>query len=190
MPGRVYNELLDFAAGQYGYVTTADARALGIDPDRLRTMARRGTIEPIAHGLYRIPAVPATGLDQYMEATLWPHGGGVLSHDTALDLHDLCDVNPAKVHVTVPARLRINREIPAAFRLHFRDLTDDDVTRHEGIPVVMPLRAIQDGIEAHLGNHLIEQAIESARRRGLIGRHDMRGLRQRTRGAASAGAHA
>jgi predicted transcriptional regulator of viral defense system len=27
----------------------------------------------------------------------------VISHDTALDLWDLCDVNPAKVHVTVPA---------------------------------------------------------------------------------------
>ena len=68
------------------------------------------------------PAIPVTGLDQYMEATLWPRGGAVLSHDTALDLHELCDVNPAKVHVTVPVAARIRRQAPPAYAVHVRDL--------------------------------------------------------------------
>jgi predicted transcriptional regulator of viral defense system len=38
-----------------------------------------------------------------MLAALWPAGRGVLSHDTALELHELCDVNPEKIHLTVPA---------------------------------------------------------------------------------------
>jgi hypothetical protein len=33
---------------------------------------------------------------------------------------------------------------------------------------VNPLRAICDGIEEHLGNHLLDQAIDTAHRRGLI----------------------
>lgn len=37
-----------------------------------------------------------------MLATSWASGRGVLSHDTALDLHELCDINPAKVHLTLP----------------------------------------------------------------------------------------
>jgi hypothetical protein len=37
-------------------------------------------------------------LEQHLEATLWPRGGGVLSHDAALDLHD---INPPTIHVTV-----------------------------------------------------------------------------------------
>jgi hypothetical protein len=45
-----------------------------------------------------------------------------------------------------------------------------DITRHEGIPVVMPRRAIVDGIEARIRHGLIEQAIETARRRGSITR--------------------
>jgi predicted transcriptional regulator of viral defense system len=168
VPGTNYNALMDLAVGQYGYVTAEDAAAVGVVTDRLRKMADRGTLERVAYGLYRIPAVAATGLDQYMEATLWPRGGGVLSHDTALDLHALCDINPAKIHVSVRKDLRITREVPAAYRLHHRDLAEHEITRHEGIPIVIPARAIRDGIEAHLGAHLIKQAIVTARARGAI----------------------
>jgi predicted transcriptional regulator of viral defense system len=168
MPGKDYNALMDVATGQYGYVTTGDAAAVGVAADRLRKMAERRTLDRIAQGLYRVPAVAPTGLDQYMEATLWPRGGGVLSHETALDLHELCDVNPAKIHVTVRKDLRITRAIPAVYRLDHRDLDEREITRHEGIPIVTPARAIADGIETHLGAHLIKQAIVTARRRGAI----------------------
>jgi predicted transcriptional regulator of viral defense system len=131
-------------------------------------MERRGTLERVAHGLYRFPAVPATALDQLMEATLWPRGLGVISHESALDLHDLCDVSPGKVHLTVPTSYRLWSAPPRAFVVHRRRLDEADVTRYEGIPVVTPLRAICDGIEEHLGGHLIDQAIDTARRRGQI----------------------
>jgi predicted transcriptional regulator of viral defense system len=176
VPGKLYNALMDVAVGQYGYVTTQDADAAGVAADRLRTMAKRGTIDRIAYGLYRIPAVANSNLDQYMEATLWPRGGGVLCHDTALDLHELCDVNPAKIHVTVAKDLRIARDIPAVYRLYHRDLDPEEITRHEGIPIVTPMRAIQDGIDAHLGGHLITQAIDTARRRGAITKDQERRL--------------
>lgn len=172
---------MDVAVGQYGYVTAEDAAAVDVVADRLRKMAERGTLERVAYGLYRVPAIPVTGLDQYMEATLWPRGGGVLSHDTALDLHELCDVNPAKVHVTVHKDLRIRREIPAAYRLHHRDLAERDVARHEGIPIVTPARAIRDGIEVHLGAHLIKQAIVTARERGAISKAEEAELKRLAR---------
>ncbi len=181
MPGKDYNALMDVAADQYGYVTTEDAAAVGVAADRLRKMAARHTLDRIAYGLYRVPAVAAAGLDQYMEATLWPRGGGVLSHDTALDLHELCDVNPAKIHVTVRRDLRITRAIPAVYRLYYRDLDQREVTRHEGIPIVTPARAIADGIETHLGAHLIKQAIETARRRGAITKDQEAELKRRAR---------
>lgn len=111
-----------------------------------------------------------------MHATLWPHGRGVLSHATALDLHDLCDVNPARIHVTVRAAFRTNRPVPEVLALHRRDLADQDVTFHEGIRIVTPRRAILDGIEQDLGDHLIEQAIDTARRRGQIRGRDLDGI--------------
>jgi predicted transcriptional regulator of viral defense system len=168
MPGRAYSALLEVATDHYGFVTPEDARALGIDPQRLVVMADRAVIERADRGIYRFPTVPHTPLDQLMQATLWPRRQGVLSHSTALDLHDLCDVNPAKIDITLPRSLRIRRKLPPPYVLHRRDLQSEDETLHEGIPVVSPFRAILDGIEAHLRTGLIEQAIDTARRRGLL----------------------
>jgi len=176
MPGRIYNTLAQIAVDQHGYVTARDAVASGVDPHRLVEMARRGTIERVAHGIYRMPVISPTGLEQLMEATLWPHGQGVLSHETALDLHGLCDVNPAKIHITVPRSYRLTREAPALYTIHRCDLEASETTRHEGIPVVTPGRAIADGIETHLRGDLLRQAIDTARRRGSIRPADLKRL--------------
>jgi predicted transcriptional regulator of viral defense system len=178
MPGRIYNALAEIAFDQHGYVTVRDAEQKGIDPHRLIEMARRGTIERVAHGIYRMPIIAPTGLEQLMEATLWPRGQGVLSHETALDLHDLCDINPSRVHVTVPRAYRLTRKVPQLYAIHHRDLDPAETTRHEGIAVVTPHRAILDGIETHVRGDLLRQAVETARRRGLIRRSELGTLEQ------------
>ena len=171
MPGRTFTTLLDHAQDQYGYVTPDDARKLDVDPTQLRLMAMRGTIEHLGHGLYRMHEVPPTMLDAYMEAVLWTGRRGVLSHETALDLYDLCDVNPAAIHLTVPKAFRTRKELPPGHRLHYADLAQGDMGLHEGIPIVTAERAILGGIEQALGWHLIDEAIRNARARGLITRH-------------------
>ena len=187
MPGRIYTQLLELANERFGYLTPEDARAAGIDPLRLTDLARRDLAEHVAQGVYRIPLVPRTALDQYMEATLWPRGvQGVLCHETALDLHELCDINPAKIHLTVPEHYRIRRAVPKLYVLHHRDLDDNDVTLHEGIPIVTPYRAILDGVEAHLGPRLLDQALETATRRGLLRRAQLANLKRRTKELATA----
>lgn len=176
MPGRHYTTLHDLALEQYGYVTAADARQLGIDVHRLIRMVTSGSVERVGWGLYRFPDIPATALDQLMEATLWPRNQGVLSHDTALDLYELSDVNPAKIHVTVPKRLRLRRRQPAVYAIHPRDLPGADITVYENLRVVTPRRAIEDGISRHLGPEVIAQAIATARRQGMITADDERDL--------------
>jgi predicted transcriptional regulator of viral defense system len=168
MPGRTFTTLLDQAQEQYGYLTPDDARKLGVDPTQLRIMAARGTLEHLGHGLYRMREVPPTQLDPYMEAVLWTGRRGVLSHETALDLYDLCDVNPAAIHLTVPKGFRTRKQLPPTYRLHHDDLPPENERWHEGIPIVTPERAILGGIEQALGWQLIDQAIRNARERGLI----------------------
>ena len=179
--------LLDRAFDQYGFVTSDDARSLGIDEKRLVDMERRGTLERVACGLYRFKVIPHTGREHLMEAVLWPRRTrGVLSHDTALELHNLCDINPTKVHITVPRRYRINREIPSTYAIHHRDLADSDRTLVEGIPVVTPAQSIEDAIETHVDPKLIDQAIDTARRRGLIRGETLADFETRARQAQSA----
>jgi predicted transcriptional regulator of viral defense system len=173
MPGRWYSELFDIAADQYGFVTTEDLQLLGGNTQVLVDMRRHGHVDRVAHGLYRFHSFPAGPLDEFMQATLWPRRLGVISHDSALDLWDLCDVNPAKIHVTVPKAARLRRATPPEYVVHTRDLEPVDVTRFEGIPVVTALRAILDGTERHLDRRLIDQAVDSARRRGLITREEL-----------------
>ncbi len=168
MPGRVYTELLDLAHDQHGYLRAEDVREAGFDPKRLVDYERRGLAERVAYGVYRMQAIPPDELEQYMRAALWPMGAGVLSHETALDLHELCDVNPAVIDVTVPRRYRTHRPVPALYRLHPRDMTDEQTGRLRGLPIVTPLRAILDGIETHVRGELIEQAIQTAEQQSLI----------------------
>lgn len=179
--------LLERAFDQYGFVTSDDARSLGIDQKRLVDMERRGTLERVARGLYRFKIVPRTGREHLMEAVLWPRRTrGVLSHDTALDLHDLCDINPTKIHITVPRAYRINREVPATYAIHHRDLENTDQTLVEGIPAVTPARSIEDAIDTHVDPKLIDQAIDTAQRRGLLRGAALAGMEARARQAQSA----
>jgi predicted transcriptional regulator of viral defense system len=169
MPGQLYALLHDRAVDQFGYVTTQDARDLGVDPQRLQKMKDRGVLEGTSRGVFRFPDVPATALDQYAAATLWPLTvQGVLSHATALDLHDLCDINPSRIDVTLPRGFRTSRTPPNVIRLHREDLPETDVTWHEGLPIVGVHRAIVGSIGQYVGWNLIEQAVETARRRGRL----------------------
>ena len=168
MPGRVYTELLDLAHDQHGYLRAEDVREAGFDPKRLVDYERRGVAERVAYGIYRMKAIPPDELEEYMRAALWPMGAGVLSHETALDLYELCDVNPAVIDVTVPRRYRTHRPLPSLYRLHPRDMADEQTGRLQGLPIVTPLRAILDGIETHVRGALIEQAIQTAEQQSLI----------------------
>ena len=143
MPGRHFKTLYEIAEDNYGFLTVDDARRVGIRPQRLAEMARRGSLQRQGLGLYRLDPFPAHALDSYRKATLWPYGvEGVLSHETALDLYELSDVNPAMIHITVPKRYRLRRrEAPPVYRFHHEDLDALDITRHEGLPIVTPAKA-------------------------------------------------
>ncbi len=172
MPGRNFKTLYEIAEDNYGFLTVNAARQAGIRPQRLAEMARRGSLRREGLGLYRLDPFPAHEFDGYRKATLWPYGiEGVLSHETALDLYELSDVNPAKIHITVPKRYRLRRrEAPPSYRFHHEDLNEADVTRYEGLPIVTPAKAICQCHETHLRRDLLRQALEDATRRGLLTR--------------------
>ena len=166
MPGKTWERAFDLALDQHGYVTFTDARRLNFDPALLRQWNARGLVERAAHGVYRFVQAPRTELDEYRLATLWAAGRGVLSHETALQLHGLGDAEPALIHITVPTDYRPRRKGGEIYVIHHQDLQPRDVTKVEGIPIVTPVCAIVQALEAHARPHLVHQAIEVARRLG------------------------
>lgn len=156
-----------------GYFTAAQARAAGLHQVRLAQLSKRGDIEQVSRGVYRLTRYPISALGQYMEAALWPQvrrpdAQAVISHESALAIYGLSNASPAKVHVTLPASLRIRRAAPRHLALHYADLDREDVQRVEGVPVTVPSRAIRDAHANHLGPALVRQAIADGRRTGHL----------------------
>jgi predicted transcriptional regulator of viral defense system len=165
--------LYGIAEDQAGYFTAAQGQAAGLNQVRLVQLAQQGDIERVSRGVYRFTRFPITRLGHYMEAVLWPQVrrpglSGVISHQSALAVHELSDVSPARVHVTLPTTVRIRREVPRNMVVHYADLPPGDVERVEGVPVTTPARSIRDAHASHLGNDLVGQAIADGRRSGVL----------------------
>jgi predicted transcriptional regulator of viral defense system len=163
----------EIAEGQQGYFTMAQAVAAGVPSARLPDMYRRGVVERISRGVYRLLDFPRAPTAQLMEATLWPSSHrednrGVLSHESALAFHRISDVSSSRVHITVPRSFRIRRAVPRYMRIHHADLSSGDIVWREGIPVTTAVRAIRDCHAEHLGPALVRQAIEDGRRLGEL----------------------
>ena len=65
------DKLRGIALDQYGYVTASQALDAGVGRAALSMLKKRGRVELVAHGVYRVPQVPPTELDRFMLAVLW-----------------------------------------------------------------------------------------------------------------------
>lgn len=165
-----YDTVHAIALDQHGVFTAAQAKADGVTAQALVMMARRGTLESVDYGLYRDLGAPETRFTPYMVAVLWPRGTtGVLSHDTALHLMELSDVNPDRIHLTVPRKYRPRRrQPPPGVVLHFADLAESEIGSAAGLPITTAARTIRDCAAANLGPALIRQAIADGARKGWL----------------------
>ena len=134
-------------------------------------------------GIYRLALFPTADRPDLVLWALWSRNRneeveGVYSHHTALSLYDLSDLNPAKLHMTVPTGFRRNSDIPGILVLHFADLPESDVQTARGFKYTRPLRTILDVIEAGtVERTFIRQALRQAVDRGLITRQQIRNAR-------------
>ena len=131
-------------------------------------------------GIYRLTLFPTADRPDLVLWALWSRNRneeveGVYSHQTALSLYDLSDVNPSKLHMTVPTGFRRNSDIPGILILHYADLPESDVQTAQGFKFTRPLRTVLDVIEAGtVERHFIRQALRQALDRGLITRQQIR----------------
>ncbi len=184
MPRTRMDELYALAEEHDGLLTSKEARALGIQDSVLVRLAQRGRLERMTRGVYRIAHYPADRFSQYREAVLWAqashHGPEriALSHATALLLYGISDVNPSRVHLTVPRAARLRREHPEWVTIHRADLAAQEVSQHEGMPVTTVERSIMDVLSTTHRTDIIRQAITDALREGLLSSTQAGGLRK------------
>lgn len=161
--------LWDVAAEQHGFVTARDAADLDISLPTLRRVVERGQLERVAHGVYRFPDFPADRYDSYALAALWTgNPDACLSHDTALELYDVCDINPTKIHVTVPAGKRIRRTGGSVYIIHYEDLAPEDIGWLQEIRATKFIPTLRQCVAAGVPTYLLRQAATTAVARGML----------------------
>lgn len=164
-------DLYDLAEGQDGYFSTTQAESEGISRYTLAKAAKRGGLLRISRGVYRLTRYPEISQNAHLwAAVLWPQARtdvfATLSHYTALQLHNLSDVNPEQTHITVPTTLRIRRVPPRQLVVHHAKLEEHEVQYVDGLPATTVERTLRD--VAAMGNStVLHDALRDARARNL-----------------------
>lgn len=175
--------LFEFAEQQQGFFTTKQAKAAGFAENTHPYHVQVGNWIREHRGIYRLALFPAADRPDLVLWSLWSRNRneeveGVYGHHTALSLYDLSDLNPAKLHMTVPTDFRRSSDIPGILVLHYADLPKSDVQTAQGFKFTRPLRTILDLMDAGTVElRFIRQALRQAFDRGLITRQQIRSAR-------------
>jgi predicted transcriptional regulator of viral defense system len=184
VPRSRFDELVALAEDQDGLLTADQARKAGFTNSVLARLVQRGRIERTARGVYRVPYIPPGRFSQHREAVLWAKANRgpsdvALSHATALVVYGISDANPQLIHLTVPRSARLRRQKPKGVVVHRQDLSPEEITVEEGIPLTTISRTVADLLHSNGRIDLVRQAISDARHAGLISDAQVRQLRRR-----------
>ena len=168
--------LYEIAEGQQGFFTTKQAKAAGFAENTHPYHVHAVNWLREHRGIYRLALFPATDHPDLVQWALWSRNRreeteGVYSHQTALSLWELSDVNPSKLHMTVPKRFRRNSKHPGILVLHYADVPGRDVEVAQGFKFTKPIRTILDLIETDsVSKDIVRRAIRQDFARGLVNR--------------------
>lgn len=156
-----------------GYFTTKQAIQAGYGYKHLDYHETARNFERVAHGLYRLPTVPRGEHDDLVRLALWSRNQkdvpqAVVSHESALVLHDLTELLPDRTHLTVPPAFR--KPAPRGVVLHKAVLGPEDVEERSGFRVTAPLRTLLDATAGGVSQEQLEKAVKDALSRGLVRR--------------------
>ncbi|MEU6817838.1 hypothetical protein [Streptomyces sp. NPDC046860] len=175
------------AGGQRGYFTAAQALEVGYTYQAQRYHAQRGNWTAVDRGIYRFrefDVLPGGADDHLVRWSLWSKGRAIVSHTTALSVHDLGTANPSQIHLTVPPGFRQKDD---AVILHRAELAQDEIEERDGYRVTTPVRAIIECAAAQVDQDVVDSAVAEALERGLATRRRLLHTAQRLGARAELG---
>ena len=165
--------LAALAQEQGGYFTTKQATDAGYEYPQLVYHVTAGNFERVQHGLYRLPTIPVAEHDELIRLSLWSRNQkdepqAVVSHQTALVLHELSELLPGETHLTVPPKFR--KVPPSGVVLHKAKLEPREIEERAGFRVTTPLRTLLDAARSDVSTEQLEKAVRDALDRGIVRR--------------------
>ena len=173
------DHLFEIADRQQGFFITRQAEECGYSRSNFHLKIKSGEWLKEMRGIYRLAHYPITERPELVLWILWScnrngEPQGIWSHETALDIYELSDIMPSKMHMTVPIKFRRQSEIPRVLNLHFNDVPDSEIEKRQGYRLTKPLRTLLDIIkEGKITEDQVAMALKAALQRGLISRREL-----------------
>jgi predicted transcriptional regulator of viral defense system len=165
--------LFSKALEQGGYFTAKQAIEAGYGYPHLDYHVSTGNFERVEHGIYRLKTLPPAEHDDLVRLSLWSRDRNdqpqaVVSHESALVLHDLSELLPGEIHLTLPPKFR--KDPPSGCVLHKARLAPKDIEERAGFRVTVPLRTLLDVAASGVPEEQLQKAVADALSRGLVRR--------------------
>jgi predicted transcriptional regulator of viral defense system len=172
-------KLFQIAETHHGYFTAKQATSAGFLPTNFTYHVKAGTWLHEGTGIYRLKNFPNSRESQMAFYALWSRNRedqiqGTYSHETALSMYELSDVNPSKLHMTIPKGFRKTSKTPKILKLYFNDLKGSEIQNLNGIRITKPIRTLIDVFKSGTSHEFVEQAVLQAYSRGLITTADIK----------------
>ncbi len=157
--------LFALAATQGGHFTARQAREIGYSHQAQAHHVQAGNWHRVDRAIFRL-AEWVPGLhDDLARWTLWSNGTAVVSHESALAVHEIGELESARVHLTAPPGFR---KRDAAVEVHRGEIPAADVVEHAGFRVTTAVRSLVDVASTGADEEQLARAIEDARAKGLL----------------------
>lgn len=157
--------LFKLAAEQGGYFTAAQAKETGYSYQAQAHHVGAGNWLRVDRGLFRLAEWIPELHDDLILWTLWSRGRGVVSHETALSVHGIGELESPRVHLTVPRGFSMR---DPAVAIHHADLPEADVGERTGFRVTTIVRSLIDVAGLWADDDQLGRAIHQARETGLF----------------------
>lgn len=163
--------LYNVASTQQGYFSAKQALSCGYSHRLQHYHKEKGHWVEIERGFFRLSNFPSSPNEDLARWSFWSRNRedipqAVVSHESALAIHELSDVIPSKVHLTIPPSFR--KKSSGGCVLHRNILLPEVIEKREGFFVTTPMQTIIDAADSPLSLEQLEQAVRDALAKGLM----------------------
>jgi len=159
-----FDDIYEIAADNYGLITSAEARKIGVTTVEMARFVNDGRLERLGQGVYKLTRYIPTHFDQYAAAVALVGPGSYIHGESVLAMHNLALVNPMRTSVAIIKRTR--RNLPKWISIVTAD-SKETPTNYEGIPSQSVADAILFCKRSVMKERLLD-AVHVAAREGLI----------------------
>jgi len=164
-------QLTVVAANTGGYFTAKQALQTGYSYRLQHYHKEQGHWDEIDRGVFRLAQYPNSPHEDLIRWSLWSRDRddkpqAVVSHETALTVHESGDTMPGKIHLTVPPGFR--KDPPGGCVVHYASLGPEVLENRGGFYVTNSIQTIIDVAEGNMSLDYLESAIRDMYTKGLI----------------------